>query len=152
MVDCATRLISGQFSTYSVLHPWESPETAFLHGRGYCSQYNGALAIILQELGFQAWLVYATRVRFDDHQDWALGHTWVQVRVDGEVRDACARSVENRAGYVHFTPIHRVRMLNRPMRFLTTLGSYGTAVVAIVGARLLGQPRPEWVEHPRGRP
>ena len=63
-------MVSARFSTYSVLHPWESPSGAFRRGRGYCTQYNGALAIILRELGLQAWLVYAARVRFDDQPDW----------------------------------------------------------------------------------
>ena len=57
LVDYATRLVSTHFETYSVLHPWESAETAFGHRRGYCTQYNGALAIILRELSLDAWLV-----------------------------------------------------------------------------------------------
>ena len=149
LVEYATRMVSAQFSTYSVLHPWESPETAFRHGRGFCTQYNGALAIILQNLGFQAWLVYATRVRFDDRPDWAFGHTWVRVRVASEVRDVCARSAANSAGRVHFVPRGRVRELDWTTHLLTTVGSFGTALAAIAAARFHGQPRPEWVEHPR---
>ena len=149
LVDHATRMVGARFSTYSVLHPWESPSAAFRRGRGYCTQYNGALAIILRELRLQAWLVYAPRVRFDDQQGWALGHTWVRVRVGGDVRDVCARSLDNSAGRVHFEPVSRVRKLSRTARWLTTTGSYGTAVAAIALARLHGRPRPEWVEHPR---
>lgn len=149
LVDHATRLVGARFSTYSVLHPWESPAVAFRRRRGYCTQYNGALAIILRELGLQAWLVYARRVRFDDQPDWALGHTWVRVRVDGDVRDVCARSLGNRAGRVGFVPVGRVRRLNGTVRVLAATGSFGTAVVAMGLARLRGRPRPEWVEHPR---
>jgi hypothetical protein len=149
LVDHAMRLVSVQFSTYSVLHPWESPEAAFRRGRGFCTQYNGALAIILLELKLQAWLVYAPRVRFDDQPDWTLGHTWVRVRIDGDVRDACARSLHNTAGRVHFEPIDRVRRLNGTTRFITTTGSFCTAMADILRARLHGRPRPEWVEHPR---
>lgn len=149
LVDHATRMVSARFSTYSVLHSWESPSAAFRRGRGFCTQYNGVLAIILRELGLQAWLVYAPRVRFDDQPDWSLGHTWVRVRVDGDVRDVCARSLGNSAGRVRFVPIGRVRKLNRTARVLTTAGSYGTAVAAIALARLHGRPRPGWVEHPR---
>ena len=152
LVDHAMRLVSAQFSTYSVLHPWESPEAAFRRGRGFCTQYNGALAIILLELKLQAWLVYAPRVRFDDQPDWALGHKWVRVRIDGDVRDACARSLHNAAGRVHFEPTDRVRRLNRSTRFITTTGSFCTAMADIVRARLHGRPRPEWVEHPRDPP
>jgi hypothetical protein len=149
LVDHATPMVSARFSTYSVLHPWESPSAAFRRGRGFCTQYNGALAIILRELGLQAWLVYSPRVRFDDQPDWALGHTWVRARVEGDVRDVCARSLDNRAGRVHFVPIGRLWKLNRTARVLTTAGSYGAAVAAVVRARLHGRPRPEWVEHPR---
>ncbi|HET8593890.1 MAG TPA: hypothetical protein VFM07_01490 [Intrasporangium sp.] len=97
--------MSLQFASYSVLHPWESPDKAFQRRRGYCLQYNGALATILQQLGVRPWLVFAERVQFDDGPAWSLGHTWVRARIESEVRDVCARSVENRAGSVHFTPI-----------------------------------------------
>lgn len=150
LVDHVMRLVSARFSTYSVLHPWETPEVAFQRGRGFCTQYNGALAIILHELGVQAWLVYTRRVRFDDRPEWPLGHTWVRVRIGMDVRDACARSLDNCAGHVHFEPMDRVRRMNRTTRLLTTTGSFGTAMADIVRARLHGRPRPEWVEHPRG--
>ena len=118
-------------------------------GRGFCTQYNGALAIILRELGLQAWLVYAPRVRFDDQPDWALGHTWVRVRVDGDVRDVCARSLANSAGRVHFEPARSSAEAEQDHSWLTTTGSYGMAVAAIALARLHGRPRPEWVERSR---
>lgn len=149
LVDHVVRVVGAQFTTYSVLHPWESPEIAFRRRRGFCTQYNGALATVLHELGLQAWLVYSPRVLFEDQPDWALGHTWVRVRVDGEVRDVCARSPDNRAGSVHFRPTDRVRRLDRITRLLTTIGSFGSAVAAIVRTRLHGLPRPGWVEHPR---
>jgi transglutaminase-like putative cysteine protease len=149
LVDHATRVVCEQFSTYSVLHPWESPSGAFRHRRGYCTQYNGALASILQELDVEAWLVYAPRVRFAEQPDWALGHTWVRVRAGGEVRDVCARSLGNTSGHVGFEPKGRVRRLGTTMRLLTTIGSSGTAATAIVLARLQRRPRPDWVEHPR---
>ena len=152
LVDYATRLVGAHFVMYSVLRPWESPEVAFRRRRGFCTQYNGALALVLQRLGLQAWLVYATRVRFDDGPDWTLGHTWVRVRTAGEVRDVCARSLANSSGSVHFVPIGEVRELNRATRFLTTVASFGAAVAAITRARVLGRPRPQWVEHPRSAP
>ena len=149
LVDHAQRLVGAHFSTYSVLHPWESPEVAFRRGRGFCTQYNGALGIILLELRLQAWLVYAPRVRFEDQPDWPLGHTWVRVRIDGDVRDVCARSLRNTAGRVHFEPTARVRRMNRTTRFLTTTGSFCAAIAAVVRGRLHRRPRPEWVEHRR---
>jgi N-acetyltransferase len=113
LVDQASRLVHDRFTTYSVLHVWERPETAFRRRRGYCTQYNGALAQILCRLGFDASMVYTARVRFDDNAEWALGHAWVRVRLDGEVRDVCARSASNRPGSVGFTCLRRVRRLGR---------------------------------------
>jgi transglutaminase-like putative cysteine protease len=145
----ATRLVHDRFTTYSVLHPWESPGTAFAHGRGFCTQYNGALAVLLRRLGFDAWLVYAARVHFDDGTEGALGHTWVRVRRDGEVRDVCARSAGNRPGAVGFTTHGRVRRLGPVTRVLTNLGTAALACSAVLLARARGRPRPSWVEHPR---
>jgi len=149
LVDYVTRLVCVQFSTYSLLHPWESPAVAFRRRRGFCSQYNGALAILLQELGFEVRLVYAAHVRFDDRPDWRLGHTWVRVRVGGQVKDLCARSLENTPGRVHLTPVSPVREARKVATLASTLGSFGAAVSAIAIARLRGQARPGWVEHPR---
>src|SRR3954464_7288718 len=100
LVDFATRLVCARFSTYSLLHPWESPAAAFRRGRGFCIQYNGALARLLDELGFRVRLVYAARVRFDDLPEWRLGHTWLRVQVGSEVRDVCARTLRNAPGHV----------------------------------------------------
>jgi hypothetical protein len=149
LVDFATCLVSARFSTYSVLHPWDSPVLALQRGRGFCVQYNGALALLLRRLGFRVTLVYARRVRFDDQPDWRLGHTWARVQVGDEGKDVCARSASNAPGLVHFSPVGPVREAGRVAMFLSTLGSYGAAVSAIAGARLRGQARPGWVEHPR---
>jgi transglutaminase-like putative cysteine protease len=149
LVDFATRLVSARFSTYSVLHPWDSPAVALQRGRGFCIQYNGALALLLRTLGFRATLVYARRVRFDDQPAWRLGHTWARVEWENDVKDVCARSTHNAPGLVHFSPVGRVRAAGRVALFVGTLGSYGAAVSAIGGARLRGEARPRWVEHPR---
>jgi hypothetical protein len=149
LVDQASRLVHDRFTTYSVLHVWEQPETAFRRRRGYCTQYNGALAQILRGLGFDAWLVYAARVRFDDNAEWALGHTWVRVRLDGEVRDVCARSAGNRPGSVGFTCLGRVRRLGPVARVASGAGTAAAAFAAVLLARLRGQGRPRWVEHAR---
>ena len=149
LVGYATHLVSLQFSTYSLLHPWESPAVAFRRGRGFCTQYNGALAILLNELGFRVRLVYATRVRFKDQPEWRFGHTWLRVQAGGELKDVCARSLGNTPGRVQFTPMSRVRDAGRVETLLSTLGSFGAAVCAITAARIRGKPRPEWVEHPR---
>jgi hypothetical protein len=149
LVDQATRLVHDRFTTYSVLHVWEQPETAFRRRRGFCTQYNGALAQILRRLGFDAWLVYTARVRFDDSAEWILGHTWVRVRLDGDVRDICARSVGNRPGSAGFICLGRVRRLGTVARVASDAGTAVAAFAAVLVARLRGQGRPRWVEHAR---
>ncbi len=149
LVDYATRLVNARFETYSVLHPWECPAAAFRRRRGSCTQYNGALAAILRELGFPAWMAYAWRVRLDDRSDWSLGHAWVQVRVGTEVRDVCARSARNEPGQVHFEPVGPVHTMGAAAYVAGTLGSFVVAVAAVGRARLRGHPRPTWVDRPR---
>lgn len=149
LIDHATHLVDRQFTRYSVLHPWESATTAFARRRGFCSQYNGALAGVLRRLGFDAWAVYAARVRIDDHLDWRFGHTWVRVRLNDEVRDACARLPQNRAGDVHFVPVTPVRPLTPLALVVTSAATYAAALTAIVGAWARRRPRPDWVDHPR---
>jgi len=149
LADQASRLVHDRFTTYSVLHVWERPETAFRRRRGYCTQYNGALAQILRRLGFDAWLVYTARVRFDDNAEWTLGHTWVRVRLGGEVRDVCARSASNRPGSVGFICVGRVRRLGPVARVASGAGTAMVAFTAVLAGWLRGQGRPRWVEHPR---
>jgi hypothetical protein len=149
LVDQASQLVHDRFTTYSVLHAWERPETAFRRRRGYCTQYNGALAQVLCGLGFDAWLVYAARVRFDDNAEWALGHAWVRARHDGEVRDVCARSASNRPGSVGFTCLGPARPLGVVARVASGAGTAVAAFAAVLLARLRGQVRPRWVEHAR---
>jgi transglutaminase-like putative cysteine protease len=149
LVDLASRLVHDRFTTYSVLHVWERPETAFRRRRGYCAQYNGALAQVLCRLGLDAWLVYAARARFDDNAEWALGHAWVRVRHDGGVCEVCARSAGNRPGPVGFTCLGRVRRLGPVARVASGAGTAAAAFAAVLAARLRGHGRPRWVEHGR---
>jgi hypothetical protein len=149
LVDQASRLVHDRFATYSVLHVWERPEAAFRRRRGYCAQYNDALAQILRRLGFDAWMVYSARVRFDDNAEWTLGHTWVRVRFEGDVRDICARSASNRPGSAGFICLGRVRRLGPVARVASGAGTAAAAFAAVLAARLRGQDRPRWVEHAR---
>jgi N-acetyltransferase len=136
LVDQASRLVHDRFTTYSMLHVWERPQTAFRRRRGYCTQNNGALAQILRRLGFDAWLVYTARVRFDNNPEWTLGQTWVRVRLDGDVRDVCARSVGNRPGSVGFTSLGRVHRFGPVARVASGVGTAVAALAAVLLARL----------------
>lgn len=149
LVEQASRLVHDRFTTYSVLHAWERPQTAFRRRRGYCAQYNGALVQILRRLGFDAWMVYTARVRFDNNPEWSLGHAWVRVRLDADVRDVCARSASNRPGSVGFICLGRVRRLGPVARVASAGGTAVAAFAAVLLARFRGQARPRWVEHAR---
>jgi hypothetical protein len=94
-------------------------------------------------------MVYATRVRFADNAEWALGHAWVRVKLDGEVRDVCARSASNRPGSVGFTCTGRVRRLGPAARVASGAGTAAAAFSAVLLAQLRGQGWPRWVERAR---
>lgn len=76
-------------------------------------------------------------------------HTWVRVRLDGDVRDVCARSASNRPGSAGFICIGRVRRLGPVARVASGAGTAVAAFAAVLVARLRGQGRPRWVEHAR---
>jgi hypothetical protein len=89
-------------------------------------------------------MVYTARARFDN-AEWALGHTWVRVRLDGEVRTVCQQP----ARVVGFTCVGRVRRLGPVARLASATGMTAAAFAAVLVARFRGQGRPRWVEHAR---
>jgi hypothetical protein len=118
----AQRLVYDKFVFYSLRNSWDTPARAFARGIGYCTQYNLALAQLLERLGFDVQPVYSFRVRVLDDPDWRLGHTWLQVTVEGETLDVCAGRADNRPGSVHFTPLAPVLQGSPAVFFLTNLG------------------------------
>lgn len=148
LVAAVQRLVHERFRFYSCLSWWESPATAFGRGRGYCAQYNGALAGMLGGLGFDCQLVHAFRVRMLDDPSWRMGHVWVRVRFDGEVRDVCAGSRAAESLVVRFQPITRVWAFGRAMRFVTTLGMAPIVWGSLLRSAATGTPRASWLHHP----
>ena len=51
--------------------------------------YLGSTQLLVR-LGFDTRAVISLRVSVADDPDWALGHTWLSVRVGAETRDVCA--------------------------------------------------------------
>jgi len=144
LVTFAQKLTARKFAIYSTLNLWDPPGRAFVYGMGYCTQYNLALRLILQRLGFQTETVFALKTRFFDNEEWTMGHTWLRVTIDGETRDVCAASVDNEPDKVNFEPLSPVHRGHPLTMFLTHLG-----LILFVGtfewkALLTGTEPPAW--------
>lgn len=147
LVEGAQSLVHQRFGHYSCLYWWESPATAFRRRRGYCVQYNTALLGVLHRLGFDCALVNASRVRLAHDPDWRMGHVWVQVTIDGEVRDVCAGPATPDTGSVRFEALTPVRRFGEPMRLLTVVGTAMIVTAAVLKSAISRQPRPAWLHH-----
>ncbi|MDO5682260.1 MAG: arylamine N-acetyltransferase [Propionibacteriaceae bacterium] len=150
LVAYAQDLVHRKFSRYSILSLWETPSRAFKNSRGYCSQYNGALWHILRELGFEADRVFATRVRQDSNPWWRMGHSWVQVTIDGRTLDVCAGRPDNRPGHVSFIPVTEVLPFGAFTYWNTNNGMVLFTLGTVWRTLLRGQPLPRWVEREFG--
>lgn len=109
LVAYAQQLVARKFAIYSTRNWWDTPARAFEYGLGYCAQYNLALKQLLDRLGFDTEVVFARKVQVLTDPDWILGHTWLRVTVQGEVREVCAGYVTNEPGRNNFeplTPVH----------------------------------------------
>jgi hypothetical protein len=145
LVTFAQRLVYRKFTHYSCRNLADTPAQAFRRGMGYCTQYNLALKQILDRLGFETLAVFSLQVRVVDEPDWAMGHTWLRVRVDGEVRDVCAGHADNLPGRVNFTPVAPVWAGNKYVFLLTHLGMILFCGYLEWRAVLTGQPLPAWM-------
>lgn len=145
----ASVAVAQAFPRFSLLHLWESPQRALRGHRGWSHQYNTVLLLVLRELGFAARLVHAARVRGFGHPWWLQGHTWVKVEVAGHELDACASSVDNRAGAVNFVPLTRELPVRRVTRWAVGMALVPFVLSAVVRAGLTRRRLPAWVEKPR---
>lgn len=147
LVAYAQRLVYRKFTFYSCRNLWDTPAAAFRRGMGYCTQYNLALKQILDRLGFDARAVFSLRVRVAEDPAWAMGHTWLRVRVPtgGETRDVCAGHADNLPGMVNFAPLAPVLPGNDLVLALTHLGMIGFCGFLEWRALLTGRPLPGWM-------
>lgn len=145
LVDHATALVHAKYSHYSCYHWWETPRQSFERSRGQSNQYNTALARVLRALGFHVRTVHAARVRLSRAPWWQAGHTWLQVQVDGRVRDVCASREGNRAGAVKFVPVTMVRPFRGLTYVDTTVGLAPIALLTTWRAWLRREPLPRWM-------
>ena len=145
LVTFAQRLVYRKFTHYSCRNLADTPAQAFRRGMGYCTQYNLALKQILDRLGYKTKAVFSLQVRVVDEPGWAMGHTWLRVRVGGEVRDVCAGHVDNLPGRVNFTQVAPVWPGNDIIFILTNLGMILFCGSLEWRALLSGRPIPEWM-------
>lgn len=122
LVDTIQRLTRRKFAVYTTRNYLDSPDRAFAHGMGYCTQYNLALKEILDGLGFDTRAVFSLKVRDLNDERWTMGHTWLRVTIDGEERDVCAGDACNVPGRNDFIPLWPILPGPRPLLFLTHLG------------------------------
>ena len=149
LVTCAQQLVYNKFRAYSCRNLWDTPAQAFRHGTGYCTQYNLALKQIFDRLGFESEAVFSLRVRVADRPDWTMGHTWLRVNIDGDVRTVCAGRANNLPGSVNFTPLAPVLRGRTPVLLVSHLGMILFCGYLEWRAVLTGQPPPEWMFIPR---
>ena len=132
LVAQAQQLVHERMA-YSYDNSFDRPVTALAKGRGYCWQQASVLRLVLRRLGFDCWLVYATRVQVPDRQFQGVtvpahesGHAWCQVGLDGVVKDVCSGDGGNTPGRTHFTVRSPVKRWNAAV----CAGSYlGSAIV-----------------------
>ncbi len=100
-------------------------------------------------MAFESEAVFSLRVRVADRPDWTMGHTWLRVNIDGDVRTVCAGRAGNLPGSVNFTPLAPVRRGRAPVLLLSHLGMILFCGYLEWRAVLTGQPLPEWMFVPR---
>ncbi len=145
LVTFAQRLVYRKFTHYSCRNLGDTPAQAFRRGMGYCTQYNLALQQILDRLGYETQAVFSLKVCVTDQTDWTMGHTWLRVRVDGEIRDVCAGHIDNLPGRVNFAPLAPVWVGNKSIFFLTHLGMILFCGFLEWRAVLTRRPLPAWM-------
>jgi hypothetical protein len=144
LIAYAQQLVARKFAVYSTRNLWDPPARAFEYGMGYCMQYNLALRRILGCLGFETEAIFARKVRVLTDPDWTMGHTWLRVTVQGEVREVCAGHPTNEPGHNHFEPLTPVHRGNLTLLGLMHLGMWPFCGFAEWRALLGGRGDPGW--------
>lgn len=151
LATAAIRAVSAAVTHHSVWHLWEAPATAVQRGRGWSHQYNTVLKEVLEELGFQAELVHAARVRGFGHPWFLSGHTWVKVTLGGRRYDACASRLANALGEVPFIPVTPELPLRVQTRIAVPLALSPFVIWQVWHSWLFRRPLPAWLFGERHR-
>ena len=128
LVEAAQKLIAQKMS-YSRRNPWDFPQRAFSRGMGYCYQQNIALHRIYQRLGIKSRPVQSFEVDFPPSEihgiPWEGGitsHCWLEVTIDGEIKDVCAGDPNNTPGKNNFKIVGEVTGFNSAFQAFTWVG------------------------------
>jgi hypothetical protein len=144
LIAYAQHVVARKFVVYSTRNLWDTPARAFEYGLGYCTQYNLALKHILDRLGFDTESVFARKVRVLTDPDWMMGHTWLRVTLNDEVREVCAGHIDNVPGRIHFEPVTPVQHGGTAILLLMHLGMVPFCGFVEWRALLSGQGDPGW--------
>jgi len=129
LVEYAQHLIHGNMA-YSYNNSYDMPAKAFKKGRGYCWQQSKVLQKVLCALGFDCYLIYATRNAIPETQFEGIkvkahtsGHVWCRVNINGIEKDVCPGNINNKPGKTHFNPLSKTRKWNWFISFWSYWGS-----------------------------
>jgi hypothetical protein len=111
-----------------------------VHQQFWNYSYNTALQVLLHKLGIDSVLVHASRVRLADDPTWRMGHVWVQVTINGEVRDGCAGSASLNA-QLNDQPEATTPVAAPPARHLTERPVLPRLVIFVSSGCGRGQPQ-----------
>ncbi|MBI9045920.1 MAG: alpha/beta fold hydrolase [Anaerolineaceae bacterium] len=129
LVALAQSIVNQKFN-YSRRNPWDTPEKAFERGLGYCIQQTYALKMIYDRLDIPAKPVHAFYNYFPPLEENNIinpaiisGHAWLQVEIQGEIRNVCPGHTENIPGKLHFEILSEIQPLTPLTTILFHLGS-----------------------------
>ncbi|MFC2123769.1 transglutaminase family protein [Bacteroidota bacterium] len=115
------RQLVGERMDYCYQNAYDSYEKAFTRGLGFCQQEAHALAAILRELGYDAWVVQSVKTRFEDGN--ILGHSWVRVSWNGITKDIDPELYDPETGALLFEPLGQVTEFSTFFRIFSGWGS-----------------------------
>jgi hypothetical protein len=99
LVQAASDLVSGRMD-YCRRNSFDPYQRALDRGYGYCQQQAYVLKTVLNQLGFEAWVVHSLRNCFDDRE--ISSHAWVRVSIDHQIHDIDSISYDNESGRLTF--------------------------------------------------
>lgn len=120
LVEAARDLVEKRMA-YSRRNSFDSFERAFERGYGYCGQTSFALADLLQLLGFKAEVAQAFENRFPDGT--ISSHAWVQVEIEGNVRDVDSLFYDTINQEITFTPMSKITSIPPIFKFVMDWGA-----------------------------
>jgi transglutaminase-like putative cysteine protease len=120
LVEAARSLVEERMA-YSRRNSFDNFGRAFERGYGYCGQTAFALEELLKQIGFEARVVQAFENRFPDGT--VSSHAWVQVVIDGQVRNVDSLFYDANRGMITFTPLSEITEIPLMLKVLMDWGA-----------------------------